>query len=162
MPRRGRTVFGMRRPFRPVRIVTDPAGDEWELYISRIAVPDWREGAYNDWVDGTGDMLATPQTAELMLLELPFAFVGFLWSSILVPALRLVFLTPLAIVKGRRSHAARIQAMCFNYSGGGRETRTWTTTIDQVESVLNEIANGLELGKIVQPVGAVYSGTRDD
>jgi hypothetical protein len=153
----------MRRPFRPLRTVTDPEGDLWELYVSRIAAPDWREGGYNPWVDGLGgDPPSNPATAELMLLELPFAFVGFLWSSIVVPALRLLFLTPIAAVRGRRSHAARILAVCVAYSGGGRETRTWTTTIDQVESVLNEIANGLEVGKIVQPIGAVYSGAQDD
>lgn len=153
----------MRRPFRPVQTVIDPEGDRWELYVSRIAVPDWRDGGYNALVDSLGqDMMSTPVTAELMLLDLPFAFVGFVWSSIIVPALRLVFLTPLAVIKGRRSHAARIEAICFAYSGGGRETRTWSTTIDQVDSVVTEIARGLEEGRIAQPVGAVYSGSRDD
>ncbi len=153
----------MRRPFRPLRTVTDPEGDQWELYLSRIPVPGWREGGYNSFLDSMGpEMLATPLTAELMLLELPFAFVGFVWSSLVVPALRLMCMTPYAVYKGRRSHAARIEAICFAYSGGGCETRTWMTTIDQAESVLAEVAQGLEQGRIAQPLGAVYVGTRDD
>ncbi len=50
--------------------------------------------------------------------------------------------------------------MCF--SGFDRETRTWTTTLDQVDSVLDEIVLGLQQGKVVQPTGAVYSGEQDD
>jgi hypothetical protein len=153
----------MRRPFRPLRTVIDPEGDRWELYVSRIPVTGWKEGDYNPWLDSMGpEMLATPLTAELMLLELPFALVGFFWSSLVVPALRLAFLTPYAVFKGRRSHAARVEAICFVYSGGGCETRTWMTTVDQAESVLGEVAHGLEEGRIAQPAGAVYIGARDD
>lgn len=152
----------MRRPFRPVRTVIDPAGDEWELYISRIVMPDWREGGYNAVVDAPGEMVPAGPAIGLMLLDVPFALVGFVWSSVIVPALRLVLLTPFAVIKGRRSHAASILAICWSYSGGGSETRTWTTTIDQADSVLNEVARGLEEGKTVQPQGAVYSGSRGD
>ena len=148
----------MKLPFRPARRVTDPAGQEWELYVSRVVLPAWREGGYNAMVDGPAiDSGATAMGSELMLLDLPFAFVGFLWSSILVPLLRLIFLMPFALVKGRGSHAARIQAMCF---APPPETRTWTTTIDQVDSVLEEIVQGLAQGKVVQPAGAVYSGSQ--
>jgi hypothetical protein len=74
-----------------------------------------------------------------------------------VPLLRLILLMPFALVKGRRSHAARIEAMCFTPPP---ETRTWTITVDQIDSVLEEIVQGLAQGKVVQPVGAVYSGSR--
>lgn len=143
----------MARPFRPRRRVTDPSGQEWELYVSRVALPQWKEGEYDGWVGDGASRIEGP----LFLLELPFAVVDFLWSSILVPLLRLLFLAPFAVIKGRRSQAARIEAISFFPS---QETRTWTTTLDQVESVVNQIALGLEEGKIVQPIGAVYSGSQ--
>jgi hypothetical protein len=96
----------------------------------------------------------------MWLLDLPLALVGFVWSSILMPLLRLVFLTPFAVVKGRRSNTARIQAVSF--FAETRETRTWTTTLDQVESVLNQVALGLEKGESVQPVGAFFLGSTTD
>jgi hypothetical protein len=39
-----------------------------------------------------------------------------------------------------------------------REVLLWTTTDGQVERVLDEIVAGLGEGKVVRPVGAVYSG----
>ncbi len=144
----------MQRPFQPRRKVTDPSGQEWELYISRVALPEWKDGEYNSW--GEDPM---PFASPAILLELPIMLISFLWSSILAPLLRVVFLTPFAVVRGRRSHAAQIQAICFFPS---RETRTWTTTLDQVDSIIDEIALGIEAGKVVQPVGAVYSGSQSD
>jgi hypothetical protein len=132
--------------------VTDPAGNEWELYVSRIEAPQWKEGNPS----GFGDDGPSAFDGPLFLLDIPLAVVGFLWSSIVVPLLRFAVLMPFAVVRGRRSHAARIDAICFYPD---RETRTWTTTIDQVDSVLDEIAKGLEAGKIPQPAGAVYSGS---
>jgi hypothetical protein len=143
----------MWHPFRPRRKVTDPTGQEWELYVCRVELPEWKE-SYDSW--GEDPM---PFTGPAALLELPLMLISFLWSSLLVPLLRLVFLTPFAVVKGRRSQAAQIQAICFFPY---RETRTWTTTLDQVDSVLNQIALGIEVGKVVQPIGAVYSGSHTD
>jgi hypothetical protein len=141
----------MPRPFRPARKVTDPQGQEWELYVSRVVLPSWKQGGYNGLVDNS-----SPADGELFLLEIPFALAGFLWSSILLPLTRFLFLTPFAIVRGRRSKAARIEAICLYPEP---ETRTWTTTVDQANSVLNQIALGLEEGKVVQPIGAAYSGS---
>jgi hypothetical protein len=72
-----------------------------------------------------------------------------------VPLLRFLVVLPFSYARGRRSRAIRIEAV-NNFPR--REVLLWTTTDDQVESVLNEIATGLEEGKVVQPVGAVYSG----
>jgi hypothetical protein len=141
----------MRRPFRPARKVIDPQGQEWELYVSRVVLPGWKEGGYNGLVDNS-----SPGDGEAFLLEIPFALVGFLWSSILLPLLRFLCFTPFAIIRGRRSKSARIEAMCLYPEP---ETRTWTTTCDQANSVLNQIALGLEEGKVVQPIGAFYSGS---
>lgn len=38
------------------------------------------------------------------------------------------------------------------------ESYVWTTPKDSADRVLEEIAEGLAQGKIVQPVGAVFSG----
>ena len=139
-------------PVRAVRTVTDPSGQQWELYVSRVALPAWRQGGYNGWLDDPG-----PGDGRAFLLELPFALVGFVWSGLVWPALRFLCLFPGAVVKGRRSHAARIEAVSIYPE---EETRLWTTTTDMVDSVLNQIALGLEEGRVVQPVGAVYSGSR--
>jgi hypothetical protein len=142
-------------PFRAVRKVTDPAGTEWELYVSRYVLPEWRQGDYNSWVDE--GPIETPQFAPLMLMQVPFMLLGFLWSAVISPLLRFVFLFPYAFVKGRRSRTARIEAICF---GVEPETRVWTTTLDQLDSVLDTVALGLEEGRVAQPRGAVYTGSR--
>jgi hypothetical protein len=131
--------------FRPARTVTGPSGDYWELYVSKTAVPAWKEGRAAD-----GD----PDT-YLDLLELPFAIVNAIWSGILVPLFRFAALFPVAVVKGRRSRAVRIEAI---NDFPRREVLLWTTTDGLVEGVLDEIVEGLAAGKVVQPVGAVYSG----
>ena len=81
---------------------------------------------------------------------------GFLWSSVLSPLLRFVLLYPYALLKGRRSRAARVEAICYSYCGRRTMTHTWTTTADQADSVLGTVALALEDGKIAAPVGAVY------
>jgi hypothetical protein len=131
--------------------VTDPSGQQWELYVSRAPLPAWKEGNNNGWNDDP--MFGGPA----VLVELPLMLISFVWSSILAPLLRVLFLTPFAVVRGRRSQAAQIQAICWVPA---RETRTWTTTIDQVDSIVDEIATGIEAGKVVQPAGAVYSGSQ--
>jgi len=139
--------------FRPRRTVRDPHGVEWELYVSRVAPPEWREAPSGSF---DFDPLPIPRLgAELFIVGLPFAFLGFLWGGVLRPALRFCLLLPGAVIKGRRSQAVRIEAISFF---PGRERRLWTTTPDQVGSVFEEIARGLAEGKVVQPAGAVYSG----
>jgi len=133
--------------FRPARTVTSPSGDYWELYVSKTVAPAWRERRSN---------LSDPlPIGPLALLELPLVVLGFLWSSLVVPLARCLAVLPLSVVRGRRSRAIRIEAV-NNFPH--REVLLWTTTDDQVESVLNEIAAGLAEGRVVQPVGAVYSG----
>jgi hypothetical protein len=141
----------MPRPFRPARTVTDPQGQQWELYVSRAAVPSWKEGGYDGLLDN-----ASPADGAAILFEIPLAIVGFLWSCILLPLLRFLALTRIAILRGRRSKSARIEALCLYPEA---ETRTWITTLDQATSVLNQVALGLEEGKVVQPVGAFYAGS---
>ena len=133
--------------FRPARTVTGPRGDYWELYVSKTALPAWREGkpgASEHGFDDRSDLLA-----------LPFMLVSAVWGMLIEPLLRFVVLLPVAVVRGRRSRAVRIEAV----SGfPQREVFLWTTTDGRVDVVLDEIAAGLAAGKFVQPEGAVYSG----
>ena len=138
----------MRLSFKPLRTVTDPSGRQWELYLTKTVLPEWREGGYNSLVDDPEPFLG--------ILNLPLMLIGFLWSSVLSPALRFLLLYPYALVKGRRSRAARIEAVCFS-SFEPTMTHTWTTTADQAESVLSTVALALEEGRIAEPVGSVYA-----
>lgn len=133
--------------FRPVRTVTGPSGDIWEIYLSKTALPPWKEGSGGDG-ELTGD-------ARFDLLALPFTVLGALWSVLVAPLLRAIALLPAAVVRGRRSQAVRIEAV-NNYPV--REVLLWTTTDGFVDSVLDEIVTGLAAGKVVQPTAAVYSG----
>ena len=137
--------------FRPARTVSGLGGDYWELYVSKTALPPWREGragAYDSGVDSRAD-----------LLEVPFMIFNAVWSLLIVPLLRFAVLLPFAVVRGRRSRAVRIEAV---RTFPEREVFLWTTTDEQVDAVLDEIAAGLAVGKLVQPEGAVYSGREDD
>jgi hypothetical protein len=133
--------------FRPVRTVTSPSGDCWEIYVSKTALPPWREGRGGNF-DSGGD-------PRIDLFELPFALLGAVWSLLIVPLVRFAALLPLAVVRGRRSRAVRIEAV-NNFPV--REVLLWTTTDGFLDGVLEEIAGGLASGKVVQPSGAVFSG----
>ena len=119
----------------------------WEIYVSKTALPGWIEGRGGDR-ELTNDQ-------PLDLLTLPFAFLGVLWSILVRPLLRFAVLLPLAVVRGRRSRAVRIEAV---NAFPEREVLLWTTTDGQLDGVLDEIVAGLAEGKVVQPAGAVYSG----
>ena len=136
--------------FRPARKVSCPNGDYWELYVSKTALPTWREtgGSMGSFGDPRGD-----------LIMLPFTVIGAIWGMLIAPLLRFVVLLPVAVVRGRRSRAVRIEAV---RTYPDREVLLWTTTDGSVAGVLDEIAAGLVAGKIVQPEGAVYSGREQD
>jgi hypothetical protein len=136
--------------FRPARTVSGAGGDYWELYVSKTALPPWREGRAGEY-DGGLDSRSD-------LLELPFMILSALWSLLIVPLLRFSVLLPIAVIRGRRSRAVRIEAV---RTFPEREVFLWTTTDEQLDAVLDEIAAGLAVGKLVQPEGAVYSGRED-
>ena len=133
--------------FRPVRTVTSADGDYWELYVSKTALPQWRQSRSGGDIGSCDPRLA--------LLELPFAILGALWGLVIAPLFRFAFLLPLAVARGRRSRAVRVEAV---RGFPEREVFLWTTTDEQVEAVVDEIAVGLAQGKLLQPEGAVYSG----
>jgi hypothetical protein len=129
--------------FRAARTVTSPSGDDWELYVSKTALPAWKGSDADDigW-DGT-------------ILGVVTAIAMTVWSNLVLPLGRVIVLAPLAVVRGRQSHAVRIEAV-NNFPH--RQVLLWTTTDVHKERVLDEIAAGLAQGKIPRPAGAVYSG----
>jgi hypothetical protein len=136
--------------FRPARKVSCPNGDYWELFVSKTALPAWRE---------TGGSMGSFGDPRADLIALPFAVIGAIWGMLVFPLLRFLVQLPAAVIRGRRSRAVRIEAV---RTYPQREVLLWTTTDGSVEVVLDEIAAGLAGGKIVQPEGAVYSGREQD
>jgi len=140
----------MRLPLQPVRRVSAPSGEIWEIYISHMAPM----GPLQSLSNGPG---AEMMVRDEVIVAAPLALLSFVWSCLLVPLGRLLVRAPVAALRGRRSRTVRILAISFDVSTS--ETRTWTTTTDQAASVVDEIAAGLALGQTVQPEGAVYGGT---
>ena len=128
---------------RPARKVSGPAGEYWELYAAKTRLPTWRDATIQ--ISRSGDPI----------FDIPIVVFSVLWGLLVAPLLLVLVLLPVAIVRGRRSRAIRIEAVrTFPL----REVLLWTTTDGSVDVVLDEIAAGLAAGKVVQPEGAVYSG----
>lgn len=127
---------------RPARRVTSPSGDDWEIYVSKTALPAWRgSDADSVSIDGPPDV--------------PIAILAALWANVLLPLGRMLVLLPPAVVRGRRSRAVRVEAVT---SFPHRQVLLWTTTDVHVARVVDEIAAGLADGKVTRPEGAFYSG----
>ncbi len=122
--------------------MTSPTGDYWELYVSKTALPRWSGSDAQFGWDGT-------------LIGLPIALGAAVWFSLVLPLGRVLMLLPLAMVRGHRSRAVRIEAV-KNFPR--REVLLWTTTDGHLPRVLDEVAAGLSEGTIARPVGAVYTG----
>lgn len=133
--------------FRPARKVSGPGGDYWELYASKTRLPPWREAGIP--IRRSGDPI----------LDIPIVVFSVLWGILVAPLLFLLVLVPIAVARGRRSRAVRIEAV---RTFPEREVLLWTTTEGSAAVVLDEIAAGLAAGKVVQPEGAVYSGRETD
>lgn len=134
--------------FRPAATVSSPTGDYWELYVSKTALPAWKRTNADD--AGSVDMIE-----EFGFFAIPLMLLTFLWANLVWPLLRVVFLLPFAVARGRRSRAVRIEAV---KTFPRREVLLWTTIDNNKKRVLQEIVAGLAQGKVVQPEGAVYSG----
>ncbi len=137
---------------RAKRKVKDPRGEWWGLYVTRTAMPH-DPNAPGLYARNT-KILDDPLDLGIFV-GVPLAIIQFIGRVTLKPLLRFSF----AYAKGRRSGGIRIEAVALY---GPRVTRYWTTTPDQVESILEEIAAGLEEGKVVQPTGAAYLGSREE
>jgi hypothetical protein len=132
---------------RAARTVSSPSGEYWEIYVSKLILPPWREGQGGEW-DSSGN-------APFDVLSLLFSFFGALWAILIAPLLRFLALLPVAMVRRSHTHAVRIEAIT-GYPD--REVYRWTTTDVLADRVLDEIVTGLARGEFVQPEGTVYAG----
>jgi hypothetical protein len=137
--------------FRPSRTVTGPDGLEWELYVSRFALPPWRPAAYDGLAVTADGGSGTPADIVFFLLEIPL----FLFKQILLPLVRLLVDLPSAALRTRHSTEVTVEAVCF---WPRRVSLVWTTSPDHSARVLGEVASALARGKEPSPLGARFVG----
>jgi len=125
--------------------VTAPDGVEWEIYVSRFALPAWRPEAYGFSPTGT------PLDLVFFVLEIPV----FVFKQILLPFGRLVVELPAAAVQARRAATVTVEAVCFWPS---RVSLAWTTSPDHATVVVSRVAAALARGEEPQPPDARFVG----
>jgi hypothetical protein len=133
------------------RKVTGPMGD-WELYVTKLVVPDWK--GPNEGVE--------PEFASVHYGESERANAEIRIANAERRSLNDRSLNYLGALLGSAKDAATssaVQVEAVNWAPP-TERLIWTTTDQAVESVLDEIAEGLKAGKVVQPAAAVYSGAK--
>jgi hypothetical protein len=133
---------------RPARRFEGADGREWELYVLRFELPEWRPGGDADddeasWSWRTG--------SPLRLLLAPF----FLVSHVLVPLARVLVLLPWRALRSRGATSVIVEAVTF---APIEERYRWRTTADQAQRVLIQIEGQLERGEHPEPVGAQFLG----
>jgi hypothetical protein len=122
------------------RTVTGPRGS-FELIVTKaLEMPKWRR---NESFDPKGLQLGEPDHSD----SEPTTFSTALGNYIVD------FFT--TMWTNRKATGVRIRAVNWNPPV---ESYVWTTTKDAVDRVVEEVVEGLEQGKFVQPVGAVFSG----
>jgi hypothetical protein len=85
---------------RPARRVLDPDGREWEVYVSRTVLPEWRPaGSELPQPPGGGG----PAGVVLMAIDAVLSVLG----AVLVPLVRMAVALPLAWLRGRRATSYR-------------------------------------------------------
>lgn len=135
--------------FRPTRKVTDPDGNEWEIYVSRYVVPKWQPGDYDSiWDD--------PAFRGLMFIGFLLEIPRFLWHEILMPSLRFLVVTPYRYLRGRHSTTIWIEAISWHPY---KESILWRTTLDHKSRVLDQVMRGLAEGDVARPLGGVFLGS---
>jgi hypothetical protein len=141
---------------RPTRRVTDPKGDEWELYVLRYQQPSWQPGDPNSLTEDYAMEMRHPVgLVVFMIVDL----ISFLFHHVLVPLVRFLVTLPFAIVKGRRSRTVWIEAIMWDVSPH-KKTALWMTTPAEAKSVLAQVTAGLAAGKFVHPAGGTFEGKR--
>lgn len=128
---------------RPSRRVTSQSGDEWEIYVSKTALPAWR-GSDSDDMSIEG------------LPDIPIAIVAALWANVIVP------LHASSCSCRSPPCAAVALARCASVTSfPHRQVLLWTTTDVHLARVVDEIAAGLARGTVARPEGAYYSGPEE-
>ena len=148
--------------FRPARRVAGPHGQAWEIYVTRTKAPAWSPIGYSspgeDLVGSGMGMGANPVLAETALVSMLFMIPQFILFDVIWPVVRYLLVLPFAFVRGRRTEAVWIEAINFYPH---RAALLWTSTRTQLRGVVEQIAVGLAVGRVEQPIGAVYCGAHE-
>jgi hypothetical protein len=137
--------------FSPRRKVTAPDGVEWEIYVSRFALPPWRPATY-DGLAATGDSgSGTPADLLFFVLEIPL----FVFNQILLPLGRLVADLPSAVLRSRRSTEVTVEAVCF---WPRKVSLVWKAAPDDAAVVVSRVAAALARGEEPRPPDARFLG----
>ena len=136
--------------FRPAARITDPSGRAWEIYATRVQLPDRPEldpGFYD------GDQPPSAAHATLAVVD------GIVWLLLLAPRLlfRLLVDLPAALLRAGRSDTWTIEAIAWMPS---KTTYTWRTTTEYRGHVLAQVEGQLARGETPRPRHAEFLGVR--
>jgi hypothetical protein len=136
--------------FRPAARVTDPSGRAWEIYATRLQLPDRREPDPGFTDPGVP---ATPAAASVAVVD------GIVWLFLLVPRVlfRLAVDLPVAAVRASRSDTWTVEAIAWMPS---KTTYTWRTTSEYRGHVLAQVEGQLARGEVPRPRHAQFLGVR--
>mgnify|MGYP000088298948 CR=1 FL=1 len=135
--------------FRPRRKVIAPDGREWEIYVTRLVLPEWSSEEVTTST-GYGDGLLS-EIFVFVVIDLP----KMVARQLVYPLLRALALFPATLLRARKGGVLTVDAVCF---WPDRQGYRWTTTAEQIDKVTEEIASGLAKGRIDRPAGAEFHG----
>jgi hypothetical protein len=135
----------------PRRTVTGPHGT-WELYVSSFVESVAARREQVEYRRDEGYFRKDPLRREVEREQVETAAAGF--ARKLFGRAR----SQGAPASGTPS-TFKIEAVNWDPPA---ERLVWTTTSEALDRVLDEIAEGFEQGKVVQPAGAVYAGAIDE
>jgi hypothetical protein len=134
--------------FSPQRKVTAPDGVEWEIYVSRFSLPQWRPATYEGFASsGSG----TPADLVFFVLEIPL----FVFKQIMLPLGRLVVELPSSVLRARRTTEVTVEAVCF---WPRKVSIAWTAMPDDAALVVSRVAAALARGEEPLPPDARFLG----
>jgi len=137
---------------RPARKVIAPDGTEWELYVSRFALPPWRPARYAG-PDSVSAFAVSDSVGDLLFLLLAIPI--FLVEQVVWPLFRFLLELPATAVRARRTRTVTVEAICF---WPRKVSLVWTTSQDHSDRVLAQVADGLAAGEMPVPLGASFAG----
>jgi hypothetical protein len=126
-----------------------PGNEEWEIYVLRYRQPKWDPQQYHE-----SELLPFP---PFMLIALIWELPRFFYHAILLPLWRFFVDLIFAVAKGRRSRTVWVEAISWGIHPHS-ESILWSTTPDHLNRVIDQVAAGLEEGKIARPLGGVFQG----
>jgi hypothetical protein len=132
--------------FRPFARVSDPHGREWEIYASKLVLPQ-RSAPDPD----TGALGAVDPRVDLLFA--PLDGLAYLLAWIPRVLVRLLFDLPVAALRALRSEEWTIEAISW---APFRSSYTWTTTREYRGQVLAQVEGGLARGEQPRPRNAQF------